>query len=126
MDYKMPVNHGKLKNGTLRWASGTISPALTETEPLTKCSSNALSLSSSSSSSSPPLSTAWVTTQYLKSCRRYHLPQFCRSLKCQLIIIPTLGAQETCKTPVESRPSKQLMKTGTQNPALVNDNRTHS
>ena len=124
MDYKMPVNHGESKSGTPRWASGTIPTAPTETEPLTKHSSNASS--SSSSSSSPPLSTAWVTAQYLKCCRRHHLLQFCRSLKCRLITIPTSGTQETCETPVESRPSKQLMKTGTQNPAQVNDNRTHS
>ena len=117
----MPVNHGESKGGTPRWASGTISTAPTETEPLTKCSSNA-----SSSSSLPPLSTAWVTAQYLKSCRRHHLPQFCRSLKCRLITIPTLGTQEICETPVESRPFKQLMKTGTQNPVQVNDNRTHT
>ena len=107
----MPVNHGESKSRTPRWASRTISTTPTETELLTKCSSNT---SPSSSSSLPSLSTVWVTTQYLKSYRRHHLPQFCRSLKCRLITIPTSGAQETCETPVESRPSKRLMKTGTQ------------
>ena len=111
MDYKMPVNHGELKSGTPWRTSGTISTTLTETEPLTKLSSNASSLSSSSS---PSPSTARVTIQYLKPYRRHHLPQLCRSLKCQLVTIPTSGAQETCETPVESRPSKWLMKIGTQ------------
>ena len=112
MDYKMPVNHGESKSGTPQQTSGTISTAPTETEPLTKCSSNASS--SSSSSSLPSLSTAWVTAQYLEPYRRHHLPKLCRSLKCWLIKIPTSGTQETCETPVESRPSKRLMKTGTQ------------